>query len=226
MIDLSSNEAASLVKLATRGAGYPWGVGEEAAYASRWFAEHQVPSLSVFSQLLEWSDHYSLEALTIDLGAKSWVGRSGDMCPLLAGCSISDLASRLDQGQSIVLEKVVFAIVLLPFFHLVSLELQSPITARWADGELKCDAATQGSISTSDSVRDQLHTRHTPRTITITRGDLISASLQSWPIAETLRVSVDVQSLNGLKQLAHRTYAPATEQSRLSGAGAGTSDND
>ena len=40
------------------------------------------------------------------------------------------------------------------------------------------------------------------------------------------RVEINENILNMLNKLANRTYAPATEESRLSGAGAGLSDND
>ena len=40
------------------------------------------------------------------------------------------------------------------------------------------------------------------------------------------RVNVPQDILDQLNSLAHKTYAPATEKSRLTGAGAGPSDND
>lgn len=49
------------------------------------------------------------------------------------------------------------------------------------------------------------------------------------PSAATTRVSritLSASTSGALLELAHRTYAPATEASRLSGAGAGLSDND
>ena len=40
------------------------------------------------------------------------------------------------------------------------------------------------------------------------------------------RVDIPQDILDRLNSLAHKTYAPATEESRLAGAGAGLSDND
>ena len=40
------------------------------------------------------------------------------------------------------------------------------------------------------------------------------------------RIEVNEKALKLLKELAHKTYAPATDESRISGAGAGLSDND
>jgi hypothetical protein len=66
-----------------------------------------------------------------------------------------------------------------------------------------------------------------PEVLADSEGALLKASSSElWPVVLHSRVSVDLICLESLKQYAHRTYAPATEQSRLSGAGAGTSDND
>ena len=48
----------------------------------------------------------------------------------------------------------------------------------------------------------------------------------SSPRPQTQRADVDANTLATLNAFAHRTYAPATEASRLKGAGAGLSDND
>ena len=42
----------------------------------------------------------------------------------------------------------------------------------------------------------------------------------------TTEVAIPADTLAALEALGHRTYAPATEASRLSGAGAGLTDND
>ena len=41
-MSLSLNEVESLAKKAARGTGYPWGLAEEAAKASRWLAARGV----------------------------------------------------------------------------------------------------------------------------------------------------------------------------------------
>ncbi len=46
------------------------------------------------------------------------------------------------------------------------------------------------------------------------------------PLSRTTRPTVSEATLQRLTELAARTYAPATEASRLAGAGAGLSDND
>jgi hypothetical protein len=56
----------------------------------------------------------------------------------------------------------------------------------------------------------------------------LSRVAQPAPKSPPLRTRVDLtqQHLDDLNSYAHRTYAPATEASRLAGAGAGLNDND
>ena len=226
MIDFSSNEAASLVKLAVRGVSYPWGVAEESAFASRWFAEQSVDGLAVFAGLFSWADNFSMEKLGIDPGQGVWCGKSGQLCPLMAGCAVSDFASQLSQGQELRLENVAYGVVLLPFIFLVSKELQTPMVMSWHDGLLVCDAEELEAIASNTQTKDHLCNDHTPKSIVVKQLTTEVKPTNLWPVNASSRVHSDVSSVHLLKQFAHRTYAPATEQSRLSGAGAGTTDND
>ncbi|MFV1875593.1 hypothetical protein [Nioella sp.] len=45
-------------------------------------------------------------------------------------------------------------------------------------------------------------------------------------MTEGLRSACSANTVAALNAFAHRTYAPATEESRLAGAGAGLTDND
>ncbi len=226
MIDFSSNEAASLVKLAARGAGYPWGVAEESAYASRWFANQEIDGLSLFAALFSWSDSHAAEDLSIRCEGDNWSGQSGQLCSLLTGCAVNDFADLLDSGRTLVLEHVQCAAVLLPFLVQVSSELQKSVEVRWGVEWLVCDAAKPGAITSSEHAREELSSHHTPITLSISCSSSITESGKTWSLKSSPRVSSDVSVVQTLRQFAHRTYAPATEQSRLSGAGAGTSDND
>ncbi|MGA0281445.1 MAG: hypothetical protein ACO3K9_07130, partial [Paracoccaceae bacterium] len=53
----------------------------------------------------------------------------------------------------------------------------------------------------------------------------ISAAQATEPRLQS-RIDVPQDIFDRLSALAHKTYAPATEESRLAGAGAGLSDND
>lgn len=226
MIDFSSNEAASLVKLAARGAGYPWGVAEESAYALRWFADKDIDGLSLFAALFRWSDEQVVGDLRICSDGDKWSGQCGQLCPLLAGCAVNDFADYLDSGRTLVLEHVVCVAVLLPFLVQVSSQIHRCVEVRWGEHWLVCDASVADVITSAQQVRLELSTQYAPVTVVIHSSDSSREDGETWSIKSSLRVSGEGSVVQTLKQFAHRTYAPATEQSRLSGAGAGTSDND
>lgn len=226
MIDFSSNEAASLVKLAARGAGYPWGVAEESAHALRWFANQETDGLSLFAALFKWSDAYAVGDLSIRTQGNNWSGQCGQLCPLLAGCAVNDFADHLNAGNTLVLENIVCAAVLLPFLVQVSSEIQKSVEVRWADEWLVCDASMPEFVTSTEQARVELSTVYTPVTISLSCVEPSIEQGERWSVKKSQRVSSNVDVVQTLKQFAYRTYAPATEQSRLSGAGAGTSDND
>ena len=227
MIDFSSNEAASLVKLAARGAGYPWGVAEESAYASRWFADQEIDGLSLFAALFNWSDEQVVGDLLIHSEGDKWAGQCGQLCPLMAGCAVNDFADHLDAGHTLVLEHVVCAAVLLPFLVQVSSQIHKRVEVRWGEQWLVCDASVNDVVKSTPQARLELSTQYAPVTASIACSNSPRENNgETWSVKSSLRVSSEVSVVQTLKQFAHRTYAPATEQSRLSGAGAGTSDND
>lgn len=52
-MSFSLNEVEALAKRATRGAGYTWGMAEEAGKATRWLCAHGVDGCAVLATLLE-----------------------------------------------------------------------------------------------------------------------------------------------------------------------------
>ena len=87
------------------------------------------------------------------------------------------------------------------------------ITIRWDNGALSCDTA---SLTLSGAPA----TGTCPVTIESTE---VAAPTDS---PRCTRVEVDEESLAALTEFAQLTYAPATEASRLAGAGSGLNDND
>ncbi|MEM8703695.1 MAG: DUF3726 domain-containing protein [Pseudomonadota bacterium] len=208
-MNLSLNEIEATAKRAARGAGYPWGLAEEASKATRWLCFRGFDGMAALAVLLDQGlavseDH---RPLTTD---KIWRGEA-DLCPLATGAFLSDCAQRL-RAQTLEIQQVSVPLLIVPF-------------AANAASALKCCVRIEidGHVGVTDGnsllCPDTLPER--AERIRVLRAETTA----SWQPRHAL-VSPDPDSWNRLTMLAHRTYAPATEESRLRGAGAGLSDND
>ncbi|MEX0317214.1 MAG: DUF3726 domain-containing protein [Ruegeria sp.] len=205
----SLNEMEATAKRAARGAGYSWGLAEEAGKATRWLCAHGLEGEAALARLLEQglanpADH---APQTLD---GDWSG-SGMLCPLTAGALVSDLAGRLQTGP-IHMREVAVPIALLPFAASAARRLRSCVS-------VECDglvAVTDGSdLSVPDGFPE------TAQHVTVRVGGSPASGC-----ARKTRARPDPANWAVLNRFAHRTFAPATEESRLLGAGAGLSDND
>lgn len=211
----SLNEVEVTAKKATRGAGYSWGLAEEAGKASRWLCSKNLNGCEALASLLELSDGDDLttrQPITVN---DIWQSQSNELCPLLAGTALSDHAFML-RHSSISMASVVQPILLLPFAAAAARQLQSTVTVIW-DG---VSATTNGTDLCLDTNDEALNAGRAER-VEIRIGG------KSGPFVPSKSRAVTGAAVwASLCHFAHRTYAPATEESRLSGAGAGTTDND
>ena len=185
----SLNEVSAMAKKAARGAGFSWGMAEDAAMATRWLCARGLRGCDALAGRLSISD--------LD-GA----------CSVHIGCKIMDLQQCPDDC---VMSGVAWPILLLPF---VAQTLNGgSVTLRWGNAEATTDGRNL-SASGSDLICEG------PFDVSLVRGEIC----HSGHTATRAHPSPDSWAV--LESLAHRTYAPATEESRLSGAGAGLSDND
>jgi len=193
----SLGETAALALKATRGAGLSWGLAEEAAGAVFWLHQRGLPGISALCGYLE-----SCGVATTDDDAA---------CPLVLGTALSDgthavpeqLDERIDLGT------VSAPLLLLPFvatippgtFWLIAPGDGDAAPDPWHSGWLRGSAPCQLQHGTAAQIAGTRagHTR----------------------LPDRFACCVD-----RLTDFAHRTYAPATSQSRLAGAGAGLTDND
>lgn len=208
----SLNEIEALAKKAARGAGYPWGIAEETGKAVRWLCAAGVDGCSALAKYLIDCDGDDLSVRAPKQG-NTWTSIADRLCPLLAGAALSDLADTLHEGD-LRLESVAHPILLAPFAGLSAQHLEAPVVLEWSDAFVATDGKAlvlRGDISASAAtviVRVETGFDHA-----------------HWQPKRS-RADPDEESLAILNSLAHRTYAPATETSRLAGAGAGLSDND
>ena len=210
-MNLSLNEVEATAKRAARGAGYPWGLAEEAAKATRWLCARGIDGCAVLAGLLTRRNGSELAAWSASTTGEVWTAKGGTLCPLATGAAISDRASELRSGE-IHLKKVAEPLMLLPFLSQAALQLETIVTIAWPGGTATTDGCQISLVGEPSEAAENPTVRIGgelgPANAPCTRAD---------PSRETLEI---------LNTFAHRTYAPATEESRLLGAGAGLSDND
>ncbi len=223
-MNLSLDEYRALVAKAFRGVGYPWGLTEDASWAARRLAELDGSSPAAVVGLLD--QLASRDSDVLGMPEADWTSANeGVLCPVCVGTSlldrgVSDLDNPLSLGRTFTPE------LLVPFvFELLGSGTAS-FVVEWPEGASHITAQNTvfyGDITTmTDSVtitratQSEDHGRH----LSGLAGRSPCVSGQS-----NNRVILDIPLVQRLEQLAHRTYAPATDASRA-GAGAGTTDND
>ncbi|WP_299478865.1 DUF3726 domain-containing protein [uncultured Roseibium sp.] len=205
----SLNEIEATAKRATRGAGYSWGLAEEASKATRWLSRQGQDGVAALAALLDKglaqpADHRPCAADEV------W-RNDGDLCPLATGAFLSDCAQGLRSGP-VTMQRVAVPLFILPFAANAASELRCCVRVEM-DGQV---AMTDGGNLQCPDVLPELAERITVQT---------SETAPPWR-PRGAQMCPDPDSWDRLAVLAHRTYAPATEESRLRGAGAGLSDND
>lgn len=212
----SLNEIEAMSKRAARGAGLAWGLAEEAAKGTRWLSAFSFPGAEMLAGLLTLNDRLP----AVDLAPSSlqgrWFAPAGRMSPLIAGAAMSDCAVRMEAGQMIEMENVSFPLLVVPFAGGAALRLGCPVSVSWEGARL----TTDGQRLCVQGDRAALLAHHAVSLSCAARAEMTG---QSEPV---MRAEADEAAWQILGEFAHRTYAPATEASRLLGAGAGLSDND
>lgn len=207
----SLNEIEALSRKAAKGAGYSWGLAEEAGRAVRWLEARNQPGAEALAAHLRAVDGRNLVELSPD--AENWTA-TGTICPILAGTMLADGIAGTERDR-INLNNLAYPLLILPFLSwmaeaqgiAIGIEIAGAQVVLCPDGTLY--AAGPVAFDTSASVTILVNVR--------TKGQEVPAGLRSACSAETV---------SALGAFAHRTYAPATEESRLAGAGAGLTDND
>lgn len=214
LLDLSIGEFTALVAKAFRGAGYPWGLTEEAAFASGWLAEAGIDAAQVVLDLLEANedahvDGPALDSHIIDAGKWHWGSATHTQCPVRVGAAILDLG----RCATLTVDGLIAPLLVAPFLSTLIVDVGAGgYVVEWHGG--RCEVGASGlQLSGTDASG--------PTTATITSNpklDLIDCVRKD-------RARLDAKTMNELTAFAHRTYAPATKASRLRGAGAAEADD-
>ncbi len=206
----SLNEVEATAKRATRGAGYGWGMAEESGRATRWLCAQGLDGASELVRVLERGFAGSVADHMPSGGNTDWTG-ARDLCPLMTGAALSDWSDLLRAGP-IRIERLARPMILIPFAAFAARCLNTVVTVRSGDFSAATDGAQLAIENECPAVAAQ---------VLVTAGGSLTN-----PSALQSRATPDPAAWDMLNRFAHRTYAPATEESRLLGAGAGLSDND
>lgn len=201
---LSLNEVEATARKAARGAGFSWGQAEEAGRATRWLCAHGLDGCGTLAALLLRPRHATPQVTGGQVGARR------TLCPLVTGMALADFAHLLKAGP-IRMTPVAHPLVLLPFASTAAVHAGRTVT-------LQSDAFTATTDGSQTALSGQ---PPSPAAITVTPGGTVAH-----PLSRATRATPGPADWATLTALAARTHAPATEASRLSGAGAGLSDND
>lgn len=192
----SMGEIRSLAQKAAKGAGMPWGLAEEAGFAVEWLERRNAPGVVAMVRLLEETD--PLE------------GYRSSSCPIGNGSWISDTGSLIGNFPMTIEQPL----LIVPF--IANTLKERVISINWLENTLII-AADEMKVLKGERLTAVGH--HLCDTVLEKYQPVISEPADRIP--DDRKPFIEAMEL-----FAARTYAPATEQSRLSGAGAGTSDND
>ena len=208
----SLNEIEAMAKKAARGAGYAWGLAEEAGKAVRWLESHGLPGAAALVGHLNIGN---IDGPPTSLQG-DWSSATGVLCPLTSGAALNDCADWLADRHVQRMTDVDHPLLILPFTAWAALHIKAPIHVAW-----------DGMRATTDGYRlryEALNGNPNPSRAAVVncKMDTAGSDLR----APALRGAISRDVWQALGEFAHRTYAPASEESRLLGAGAGVSDND
>lgn len=210
-MNLALNEVQAMATKAARGSGYDWGIAEEAGFAARWLCAHGLDGCAGLAALLQGPLPANL-TLAMPVRTKDgWSARSGSLCPLFMGTTISDFAGDIaETPQS--LSAVAQPLLLMPFLANSAQQTGGCLSAVWQDLAFTTDGKTSCLSGSPAIAHDGSSTD-----VRVSLGGSIQRPLPQLP-----RASPDPADWRVLSEFAGRTYAPETEQSRNSGAGPGT----
>lgn len=216
-MDRSLNEIETHAKRAARGAGFSWGMADEAGRAARWLSSHSLDGPALLSGVLKQNDRLPQSQFAPSSLDGEWRAPSGHLCPVAAGAALNDCADQLPKAQSFTMINVSSPLLVLPFAAWAANHLKESMQICWQAVRLDTDGVNVWII-------DPKHEMNAEKTQKLTCQ--ISPQLSGSGHPPQLRGNVAPEIWDQLDIFAQRTYAPATAASRLLGAGGDIGDSD
>ena len=217
LMAFSLNEIEVMGKRAARGAGLPWGHAEEAGKAARWLIERGYPGPEALADILTRNDKHSFADLAPDTAEPVWRSRSDRLCPLITGTVLCDRAAEIAAGREVELGAISQPLLLVPYLAGAAELADMAVEVTWPGATVTLTptgAVIEGDMAalTARSAETARCRRVEPPAVTtLLARQGRDAAAETW---------------SRLNAFALRVFAPATEASRLAGAGAGLTDND
>ncbi len=208
----SFNELDSLVRKAARGAGLPTGHANAIATASVWLARRQFPVCEIVSRAVLGG----MSASDVDRGSNAINFRNARSA--VDGPAAIDLAIAADTGTDIMLQQLDEPALLLGLAGDAADAHQIGFTI--SGGEQAYEVGPRAGISPGHFMLTSGSDVVLSAIANTTAGSAAGYATRYDPAA------VGDAGWDDLTALAAKTYVPASDQSRLKGAGAGLTDND
>ena len=213
----SLNEIEAMGKRAARGAGLPWGLAEEAGKAARWLTARGLPGPEELAEILTRNDGKGYDELAPVSTEGVWHTPSGRLCPLVSGAALCDRAAEVAAGHEFELGPTAQPLLLAPYIAAAANLADTVIELSWTGVTM---VFTPRGVSIKGD-RAAL----TARGADSVQCRRIESDLDVSPVGAPGR-DIDAETWSRLNAFALRIFAPATEASRIAGAGAGLTDND
>ena len=198
-VSLSQGEATAIVVKAARGFGLSWGLAEEAGWALCQLGQYGSDPLSWFERAFN---------------------ASTENCPITIGATVMDHAPLPNSDAQLGgdLGPICMPVLLIPFLRQAAELVGHRLFLFEKSNGLRIDVT--GDLGSHIEQLGSLRISH----VVIEVGASINNDPPLKP--KTCRFQTSMDTLTQLDKLGSRTYVPETEASRMSGAGAGASDND
>ncbi len=214
----SLNEIEGTARKAARGAGLPWGLAEEAGKATRWLCAAGWPGAECLAAHLTDNDGAAWDEICPQDTQTVWQAKGGVLCPLATGAVFCDRAREWARGQRAELGTTAYPILLIPYMVWAADIADAALEITWAGARVVRAAGETYPLFESSAALT------TPRADHVSLGP--AAAVAGTAITRVYRAEVSPEAVRVLTDLAQRTYAPETPESRRAGAGAEQSDND
>lgn len=228
-IRVSASEIEAQALKAVRGHGCPWGVAEDAGKSVRWLAIHALPSVDMLADVLRLQAVGDTPTATTCCVRKEASCRAG--CPLLMAAALADRSRELKDGDTLTIAPTRAPWLLIAAAGRLAIATAMVLEVRLAGTHGRAVISPQG-VLIDDTTNDVLSRSTSADAGRIQSVHIAPLDAQGQAEPNTFATpamgsrSVDAAAWAVLGTLAHRTYVPANDASRASGAGAGLSDND